>query len=65
MNQLDHLTPMLIFKDLARVNNLLSLIPSLKITTDEIVAIVGHELGYWYYGHNLKVMFFVFVSLLN
>ena len=31
-------------------------------TTDEIVAIIGHELGHWYYSHNLKNMFVGFVS---
>lgn len=31
-------------------------------TTDEIVAIIGHELGHWYYSHNLKNIIITFVS---
>jgi len=36
-------------------------------TNDEIVAIIGHELGHWYYSHNLKNIFISFVrnAILN
>lgn len=32
-------------------------------TTDEIVAIIGHELGHWHHSHTVKMLFISLVSI--